>query len=55
MEFCGYKDVGNFREQYINPLIAGKKLQMTIPDQPNNRNQKYKNMSQKFYIKDKRE
>lgn len=51
VEYCGYKDIGNFREQYINPLIAQKKLQMMIPDQPNNRNQRYVNSSRKFFLK----
>lgn len=49
---CGYKDIRNFREQYITPLIIEKKLQMTIPNQPQNRNQKYIDISKRFYIKE---
>lgn len=37
----GYKNVRNFRERYINPLLKQEKLKMTIPEQPKNRNQKY--------------
>lgn len=37
----GYKNVRNFRERYINPLLEEGKLKMTIPEQPKNRNQKY--------------
>ena len=37
----GYKNIRNFRERYINPLLEEEKLKMTIPEQPKNRNQKY--------------
>ncbi len=40
-EKFGYKNIRNFRERYINPLLNEKKLMMTIPEQPKNRNQKY--------------
>ncbi len=36
-----YKNIRNFRERYINPLLENGKLKMTIPEQPRNRNQKY--------------
>ena len=41
LEYCGYKNARSFREKYINPLLKNKKLKMTIPEQPKNRNQKY--------------
>ena len=40
-EKFGYKNIRNFRERYINPLLKDEKLKMTIPEQPRNRNQKY--------------
>ena len=52
VEYCGYKDVPNFREQYINPLLAERKLQMTVPESPNHRHQKYVDTSQKFFVKE---
>lgn len=30
-----------FIYEYLNPLLKEDKLQMTIPDQPKSRNQKY--------------
>ena len=41
VEHFGYKDVANFRKRHINPLLRAKRLKMTIPNQPKNRNQKY--------------
>ena len=37
----GYKGVYKFKNNYINKLIEQDKLQMTIPDKPKSRNQKY--------------
>ena len=37
----GYKDVYKFKNNYINSLLEQNKLQMTIPDKPKSRNQKY--------------
>lgn len=37
----GYKDVYKFKNNYINKLIEQDKLQMTIPNKPKSRNQKY--------------
>ena len=39
-DYWGFKDVKNFRERYLNPLI-GTKIQMTIPDKPTSRLQRY--------------
>ncbi len=39
-QFCGFKDKRKFRERYLNPLI-GTRIQMTIPDKPTSRLQKY--------------
>ena len=41
VEHFGYKDVANFRDRYITPLLINGKLKMTIPEQPKNRKQKY--------------
>lgn len=40
-EFTGLKDKNNFIKNYLKPLIAEGRLVMTIPENPNNRNQKY--------------
>ena len=39
--YFGYKDARRFKENYINPLMKKGLLEMTIPEQPTNRNQKY--------------
>ena len=39
-EYCGFKNNRNFRERYLNPLI-GTLIQMTKPDKPTSRLQKY--------------
>lgn len=38
--YCGFQDKRKFRERYLNPLI-GTRIQMTIPDKPTSRFQKY--------------
>lgn len=43
----GYKDVYKFKNNYINSLLEQNKLQMTIPDKPKSRNQKYVTISSK--------
>ena len=37
----GFKDISTFKKNYINPLLEKGTLQLTIPEQPKNRNQKY--------------
>ena len=37
----GFKDITTFKKNYINPLLEKGTLQLTIPEQPKNRNQKY--------------
>ena len=39
--FTGLVDRGHFREKILKPMLNSGKLQMTIPDKPNSRNQKY--------------
>ncbi|RIY23737.1 AAA family ATPase, partial [Gardnerella vaginalis] len=41
-EFMGLTGRRNFSEKYIKPLLSAGKIEMTIPDKPNSRNQKYK-------------
>ena len=41
VRYFGYKDVYKFKNNYINPLLEQEKIQMTIPEKPKSRNQKY--------------
>ena len=41
MAFLELKDRRNFYLKYMRPLLDSGKLQMTIPDKPNTKNQKY--------------
>ena len=41
MEYIGLKHRPTFIYDYLNPLLEKNKLQMTIPDKPKSRNQKY--------------
>ena len=36
-----YSDRTKFRKKYIYPLLDAELIQMTIPEKPNSRNQKY--------------
>jgi ATP-dependent DNA helicase RecG len=40
-EFCAIKTDEYFRKSIVNPMIELGLIQMTIPDKPNSRNQKY--------------
>jgi len=40
-EHIGLKDKNNFIKNYLKPLLNQGRLIMTIPDNPNNRNQRY--------------
>ena len=39
--YCEYKVVKSFAARYLKPLINNGILQMTIPDKPSSRNQRY--------------
>ena len=41
MEYIGLRHRPTFIYDYLNPLLVSKKLQMTIPDKPKSKNQKY--------------
>lgn len=40
-EYCGYRDVKHFTQNYLKPLLAEERIVMTIPDKPNSKNQRY--------------
>ena len=42
MSHVGMKHRYNLKHRYVDPLIEGGFLEMTIPDKPNSRSQKYK-------------
>lgn len=39
--FCGYKDIRYVSEKYLNPLLRTGELEMTLPQTPRSKNQKY--------------
>ena len=47
MEYIGLKHRPTFVYDYLNPLLEKNKLQMTVPDKPKSRNQKYITILQK--------
>jgi len=40
-EHCGYKDVRHFSSNFLKPLLESGRIQMTHPDKPSSRHQKY--------------
>lgn len=42
LSYMNYSDRTKFRKKYIYPLLDAGIIQMTIPDKPNSRNQKYR-------------
>ena len=49
-EFMGLAGRRNFSEKYIKPLPRAGKIEMTVPDKPNSRNQKYQKMNSEGII-----
>lgn len=41
LSYMNYRDRTKFRKKYIYPLLDAEIIQMTIPNKPNSRNQKY--------------
>ena len=41
LSYMNVSDRTKFRKKYIYPLLEAGAIQMTIPDKPNSRNQKY--------------
>ncbi|MEC9485641.1 MAG: Fic family protein [Candidatus Izemoplasma sp.] len=41
MELCGLKSRASFKNNYIDPALESGLIQMTIPDKPKSRNQRY--------------
>lgn len=39
--YCGYKNTKSFTRRYLQPLLQSGQIQMTIPDRPSSRHQKY--------------
>ena len=50
-EFMGLTAGRNFSEKYIKPLLEAGKIEMTIPDKPNSRNQKYQKVVKEYNAK----
>lgn len=42
LSFMGAADRTKFRRKYIYPLLESGILELTVPDKPNSRNQKYR-------------
>ena len=49
-EFMGLVGRRNFSEKYIKPLLSAGKIEMTVPDKPNSRNQKYQKVNSERII-----
>mgnify|MGYP007090045206 FL=1 len=41
MQDCGMKNKAHFLKAYLKPMLETGELQLTVPDKPNSRNQKY--------------
>lgn len=41
MQACGMKNKAHFLKAYLKPMLETGELQLTVPDKPNSRNQKY--------------
>ena len=41
MEFIGLSDRVNFKKNYLDPMFDQKLIEMTLPDKPTSKNQKY--------------
>ena len=39
--YCGYRNVKSFAQNYLKPLIEAGLIEMTVPDKPTSRNQRY--------------
>lgn len=50
MELLQLKHVGNFRNNYLNPALEKSYIEMTFPDSPKNKFQKYRLTSKGFDI-----
>lgn len=46
---CGYKNTKSFTKNHLRPLLNSGLLQMTIPDKPSSRNQRYVVSSKEDY------
>ena len=42
----GLKDPDHFREAYLQPALVAKLIEMTVPDRPRSRRQKYRKARQ---------
>jgi len=42
MIHVGVNDRSYFQKQYLRPLLDGGKIEMTIPDKPRSKHQKYR-------------
>ena len=50
LSYMNYSDRTKFRKKYIYPLLDAEVIQMTIPDKPNGRNQKYQLTAKGFEL-----
>ena len=42
MEFVGLRNRDHFHKKYLRPLLEQEKIEMTIPEKPQSKNQKYR-------------